>query len=164
MKLKVEGIWCPMATPLKKKGEVDLEVARNFVDFLIDGGVDGLFPLGTSGEFALLSDDERTEIQKAVIDQANGRVPVAVGVSDPCLEKVIQFSKKAKDFGADAVVATPPYYYTLSDESLYAFYRKLSEGIDLPLIAYNIPGFTHNFNTPAIVKRLADEQLIVGMK
>ena len=153
-----------MATPLTKDGKIDARRLREFVDYLIDGGVDGLFPLGTTGEFALLSDDERREVAAVVIDQANGRVPVAVGVSDPCIERVLGFSEHAKDTGADAVVATPPYYYTLTEEAIYQFYAKLAGEISSPLILFNIPEWTHNFVPPNIVKRLTDEGCIVGMK
>ncbi|MDG6904586.1 MAG: dihydrodipicolinate synthase family protein [Nitrososphaerota archaeon] len=164
LKIKLEGIWCPMATPLKKDGETDIARARELVDFLITNGVDGLFPLGTSGEFALLSDKERKAMAESVVDQTNGRVPVAVGVSDPCFEKVLGFSKEAKDIGADAIVATPPYYYTITDEAMYLFYKKLSEESELPVVVYNIPEWTHNFVSPDVVKRLADEKLVIGMK
>lgn len=164
MKLKLEGIWCPMATPLNKDGRIDTSKTRELVDFLITGGVDGLFPLGTTGEFALLSSNERKQVTETVVDQANGRVPVAIGVSDPCFENVLQFSKVAKDAGADTVVATPPYYYTVTDEAMYQFYKNLSRASELPLIAYNIPEWTHNFISVNVVKRLAEENLIVGMK
>jgi 4-hydroxy-tetrahydrodipicolinate synthase len=164
MKLRMEGIWCPMATPLKKDGSVDSKTLGEYVDYLIDGGVEGLFPLGTTGEFALLSDKERSEVAQVVVDQTNGRVPVAIGVSDPCTERVLSFSKNAKDIGADAVVATPPYYYTVTEEAMYRFYKRVGSKIDLPLILYNIPAWTQNYVPPEIVKKLADEGLIVGMK
>ena len=138
-----------MATPLKKDGNIDMAQTKALVDFLLDGGVDGLFPLGTSGEFALLSDVERKTAAETVVDQANGRVPVAIGVSDPCFDKVLRYSMDAKNAGADAIVATPPYYYTVTDEAIYQFYKKLSHESELPLLTYNIPEWTHNFNPPA---------------
>ncbi len=164
MNLKLEGIWSPMATPLKKDGSLDSPTTRVLVDFLIEGGIDGLLPLGTSGEFALLSDSERKEITNVVVDQTNGRVPVVVGVSDPSIEKAIQHSRNAKDAGADAIIALPPYYFTTTNEGMYQFYKKLSEDTEMPLMIYNIPEWTHCFVTPDIVKRLVDEELVVGMK
>jgi 4-hydroxy-tetrahydrodipicolinate synthase len=164
MKHKFEGIWCPMATSLKKDGSIDREQTRVLVDYLIDAGIDGLFPLGTTGEFALLSNDERGEVAEIVVDQTNGRVPVAIGVSDPSLDKIIRYSKQAEDLGADAIVSTPPYYYTITNEGIYQFYKKLSRSSDLPLFIYNIPEWTHYFIPPDIVKRLADENLVAGMK
>jgi len=153
-----------MATPLKKDGSLDSATTRILVDFLIDGGIDGLLPLGTSGEFALLSDSERREITNVVVDQANGRVPVVVGVSDPSIEKILQYSRYAKDAGADAIIAVPPYYFTTTNEGLYQFYKKLSEDTGMPLMIYNIPEWTHCLVPSDIVKRLADEKLVVGMK
>jgi 4-hydroxy-tetrahydrodipicolinate synthase len=153
-----------MPTPLKADGNVDRLAIRALVDFLIEGGVDGLLPLGTAGEFALLSDEERRDVLEGVVDQVNGRVPVLVGVSDPSLDNVIHFSKDAKDAGADGVIATPLYYYRTTDEGLYEYFKILSEGIDLPLLIYNIPEWTHVFVPVDIVKRLADEKLVVGMK
>jgi 4-hydroxy-tetrahydrodipicolinate synthase len=153
-----------MATPLKKDGSFDSATTKRYVDYLIDDGIDGLFPLGTTGEFALLSDGERRKVAEAVVDHANSRVPVAIGVSDPCIENVVNNSRVAKDIGADAVVATPPYFYTVTDEAIYEFYKTISKKVDLPLLAYNIPEWSYNYIPPSIVKRLADEKLIAGLK
>src|SRR5487761_1517798 len=112
MTLKLEGIWCPMATPLKRGGGVSTDGVKVLVDFLIEGGIDGLLPLGTSGEFALLTEEEKRVLLNHVVDQTNGRVPVVAGISDPSTENVLRFSKDAKDAGVDGVIATPPYYYS----------------------------------------------------
>jgi len=104
---KLEGIIAPMATPLTRDEKIDDKTTRTLVDFLIDGGIDGLFPLGTSGEFALFDREERKTVIETVVDHTNGRVPVLAGVSDPGLENVLAFAKDAKDAGADAIVATP---------------------------------------------------------
>jgi 4-hydroxy-tetrahydrodipicolinate synthase len=164
MKLKLEGIWTPIPTPLTKHGKVDPEATRRLVDFHIEAGIDGLLPLGTSGEFALLSREEREVLVSRVVDQANSRVPVVAGVSDPSIENVLQLSSDAKKAGADAVIATPPYYFTTTDEGHYHHFKTISEAIDLPLLIYNIPEWTHSFVTPETVQRLANEKLVVGMK
>jgi 4-hydroxy-tetrahydrodipicolinate synthase len=153
-----------MPTPLAKDGSVDRGCIRTLVDFLIEGGIDGLFPLGTSGEFALLSREERRAVVVAVVDQANGRVPVFAGVSDPSTENVVRFSADAKDAGADGVIATPPYYYTTTKEALYNHFKLVAEEVDLPLMIYNIPEWTHVFVPPEVVRPLAEEKHIVGMK
>src|SRR2546422_10683508 len=80
MKLKLEGIWTPIPTPLTKHGRVDTDATRRLVDFHIEAGIDGLLPLGTSGEFALLSREEREVLVNTVVDQADSRVPVVAGV------------------------------------------------------------------------------------
>src|SRR3989441_2324569 len=164
MKLKLEGIWTPIPTPLTKHGKVDTDVTRRLVDFHIEAGIDGLLPLGTSGEFALLSREERGIMVKTVADQADSRVPVVAGVSDPSMERVLQFSSDAKKAGADAVIATPPYYFSTTDEGHYHHFKTISENIDLPLLIYNIPEWTHSFVTPDTVQLLAEEKLVVGMK
>jgi 4-hydroxy-tetrahydrodipicolinate synthase len=164
MKLKFEGIWTPIPTPLTKHGRVDTDATRRLVDFHIEAGIDGLLPLGTSGEFALLSREEREVLVNTVVDQADSRVPVVAGVSDPSIENVVQLSSDAKKAGADAVIATPPYYFTTTDEGHYHHFKTISEAVDLPLLIYNIPEWTHSFVTPETVQSLADEKLVVGMK
>jgi 4-hydroxy-tetrahydrodipicolinate synthase len=153
-----------MPTPLAKDGSIDRAGIRTLVDFLVEGGIDGLFPLGTSGEFALLTREERRAVVGAVVDRANGRVPVFAGVSDPCTENIMRFSADAKDAGADGVIATPPYYYTTTNEALYEHFRLIAEEVDLPLMLYNIPEWTHVFVPPEVVGPLAEGGHIVGMK
>src|SRR3989475_3952654 len=164
MKLKLEGIWTPIPTPLTKQGKVDSNATRRVVDFHIEAGIDGLLPLGTSGEFALLSREERGALVRTVADQVEHRVPVVAGVSDPSIENVVRLSSDAKKAGADGVIATPPYYFTTTHEGHYHHFKTISETVDLPLLIYNIPEWTHSFVTPETVQRLADEKLVVGMK
>ncbi|MDG6910501.1 MAG: dihydrodipicolinate synthase family protein, partial [Nitrososphaerota archaeon] len=95
---------------------------------------------------------------------ANSRVPVLAGISDPSPKNAIAFAKDAADAGADGVVATPPYYYKVNEEGLYRHFKTLSESIALPLVLYNIPEWTHNFVPLPVVRRLAEEEAIVGMK
>ena len=164
MKLKLEGIWTPIPTPLTTQGKIDQEATKKLVDFHIESGIDGILPLGTSGEFALLTREERKLLVETVVDEVSGRVPVVAGVSDPSLENVLQLSADVKEAGADAVIATPPYYFTTTDQGHYHHFKTISESIDLPLMIYNIPEWTHSFVTPETVQRLADENLVVGMK
>jgi len=161
---KLEGIIAPMATALTHDEKIDEKTTRTLVDFLIDGGIDGLFPLGTSGEFALFDREERKKVVETVVDQANGRVPVLAGVSDPSLENVLAFAKDAEDAGADVIVATPPYYYSTGEDGLFNHFETISRKSGLPLVMYNIPEWTHLFVPPSVVQRLAERQLIVGMK
>lgn len=164
MTLSLQGIWSPMPTPFKKGGEVDEERLGELTDYLIENGVDGLFPLGTSGEFSLLDRDERRRVVKAVVDRAGSRVPVLAGVSDPSPRNAITFAKDAADAGADGVVATPPYYYRVGDDGLYSHFRIIHDSISLPLVLYNIPEWAHNFVPVQVVSRLAEEGVVVGMK
>src|SRR3989441_10299536 len=119
MKPKLEGIWTPIPTPLTKQGRVDTDATSRLVAFHVEAGIDGPLPLGTSGESALLQREERKTLLDTVVDQADNRVPVVAGVSDPSIENVVQFSSDAKEAGADGVIATPPYYFTTTDEGHY---------------------------------------------
>ncbi len=164
MKKKLEGIVAPMASALTTEERIDEKRTRALVDFLIEGGIDGLFPLGTSGEFALLDREERRTVIRVVVDQTNGRVPVLAGVSDPSLENVLAFAKDAEDAGADAIVATPPYYFTTGDDGVFDYFEAIAGKSGLPLVVYNIPEWTHLFVPPDVIQRLAEKRLIVGMK
>src|SRR6266581_3358186 len=126
-----------MASALTAEETIDEKRTRALVDFLIEGGIDGLFPLGTSGEFALLDREERRTVIRVVVDQTNGRVPVLAGVSDPSLENVLAFAKDAEDAGADAIVATPPYYFTTGDDGLFNHFETIARKSELPLVVYN---------------------------
>jgi 4-hydroxy-tetrahydrodipicolinate synthase len=161
---RLEGIVAPMATALTRDESIDVKKTRDLVDFLIEGGIDALFPLGTSGEFALLDREERKNVVETVVDQTNGRVPVLAGVSDPSLENVLAFAKDAEDTGADAIVATPPYYYSTNEDGLFSHFETIARKSRLPLVMYNIPEWTHLFVPPSVVKDLAEKQLIIGMK
>lgn len=161
---KLEGIVAPMATPLTRDDRIDTKATRALVNFLIDGGIDGLFSLGTSGEFAMFDRVERKTMVETVVDEANGRVPVLAGVSDPSLENVLAFAKDAEDAGADAIVATSPYYFTTSEDGLFGHFETVARKGGLPLILYNIPEWTHLFVPPSVVQRLVEKKLIVGMK
>ncbi|MBX8638179.1 MAG: dihydrodipicolinate synthase family protein [Thermoplasmata archaeon] len=164
MKLKIEGIWSPMPTPLDRQGNIDKKKIRVLVNHLIGGGVDGLFPLGTTGEFAMLDRAERRLVLQEVVDATNGRVPVLAGVSDPSMENIVEFGTDALDIGVNGIVATPPYYYSLGSEGIYNHYKMIHDSVDLPLLVYNIPEWTHNPVSADAVRRLAEDNLIVGMK
>lgn len=153
-----------MPTPLRPDGEIDAPGVRRLVDHLVEGGIDGLFPLGTSGEFALLTRRERRRMIELVVDATNGRVPVFAGISDPSTENMVDFSADARDCGADGVVATPPYYYSTTEDGLYRHFELLSEKVEIPLMVYNIPEYTHSYVPPRVIGALAKERMIVGMK
>src|SRR2546425_1516697 len=113
MKLKLEGIWTPIPTPLTKHGKVDPDATRRLVDFHIGAGIDGLLPLGTSGEFALLSREDREVMVKTVVDRADGRVPVVAGVSGPALARVSWKCVGGQKGAGVALLCTPPSYFLM---------------------------------------------------
>jgi 4-hydroxy-tetrahydrodipicolinate synthase len=158
------GVWSPMPTPLDRSGEIDEETTRRLVDRLLEGGVDGLFPMGTTGEFALFTREERKRMVRIVVEQAGGRAPVLAGISDPAPENVLLYAKDAEEAGADALIATPPYYYSVTDDGILEHYESIHAKTKSPLFVYDIPEWTHNFVTPAVVEKLVDKGVIQGMK
>jgi 4-hydroxy-tetrahydrodipicolinate synthase len=164
MTLKLEGIWTPMVTPLKANREIDLRATRILANKLVENGVDGLFPLGTTGEFALLTPKERNEVVRAVVEEARGRVQVIAGISDPSTGNILRFASDAKEAGVDGVITTTPFYYSSTQEGMHDHFKLLASKIDLPLVLYNIPEWTHTFATPHLVGELAREGLIAGLK
>lgn len=159
-----KGLIVPLLTPLNADGGLDIDMLKSHVDFLIEGGVHGLFPLGTAGEFALLSRDERLRVIKVVVERAAGKVPVYAGVADPGTDNVIDYAKAARDFGADAVVATSPYYYKTNEEGLLNHFRSIAEEAEIYLIIYNIPSWTYQSIPLSVAEKLAENELIIGMK
>ncbi len=164
MKTPLEGIWAPTPTAIDPQGLIDPKALRSMVDFLIEGGIDGLFPLGTTGEFALFTREDRRKVLETVVDQANDRVPVFAGVSDPSLENVRALAKDALEVGADGIIATPPYYFTTGGDALFSYFETIASNSELPLMVYNIPEWTHSFVPHETIQRLAERRLIVGMK
>ena len=153
-----------MPTPMEGSGEVDEATTRKLVDRLLEGGVDGLFPMGTTGEFALFTREERKRVVQVVAEQAKGRAPVIAGISDPAPENVLEYAKDAEEAGADALIATPPYYYSVTEEGMLRHYESIHAKTSLPLFVYNIPEWTHNYVTPKTIERLVERGVISGMK
>ncbi len=164
MKLKPRGVIVPMLTPLLTSGKPDIGALNSHIDYLVEGGVYGLFPLGTAGEFALLSKEDRLKIIKATVDRVGGKLPVYAGVSDPSTDNAVDYAKAAKDFGAEAVVATAPYYFRTDEEGLYNHFTAIANEADIPLIVYNIPSWTYQPVPVSVAEKLAEQELIIGMK
>jgi 4-hydroxy-tetrahydrodipicolinate synthase len=164
----LKGVIVPLVTPFKRtqKQEVDPTALRKHTEFLIENGVDGLMPLGTTGEFALLNRDERREVVRRVVQTTNGKIPVIAGVSEPGTDAAIALAEDAKEEGADQIIATGPYFYKTNDEGLYLHYQAILDAVALPMMIYNIPTWV-GYNIPAgVVRRLVDRNpgRVVGVK
>lgn len=161
---KINGIIPPIVTLYGKDGEIDENAIREHVDFLIENGVHGIFSMGSTGEFAYLSDEERRRVLKTTVDQVNGRVPVVAGISSPSVKLAINWGKYVEDIGADFAIAILPAYFPVAKKDIYLFFETLSHGINLPLILYNFPIVTHFDIQAAIIQKLAENHLIIGIK
>ncbi|HXX73142.1 MAG TPA: dihydrodipicolinate synthase family protein, partial [Candidatus Acidoferrales bacterium] len=164
----LRGIIVPIVTPFKRtrSQELDLDALRRHTRFLLSSGVNGIMPLGTTGEFSLLSREERKAVVETVAETVSGKIPVIAGVSESGTQNTVALASDAADAGADLLIATGPYYYKTDDEGLYVHYQAILDAVDLPLMVYNIPSWVGYNIPPLTVRRLVRENLgrIVGVK
>ncbi len=140
---KVEGIIPAVVTPFDEDGKIDYKSLEKHVEFLMNSGVDALYPLGTTGEFPLLSLDERKKVAEIVINVVSGRIPVIIQVGDDNPFVTYDLIAHAMSHGADGVAVVTPYYYNLSGEELFNYYKDITEKFsDIPIYLYNIPQVT----------------------
>ena len=166
MNFQIKGVIIPLLTPFSAEGALDLDAVRPLVDFLIQRGVHGLFPGGTTGEGVLLSGAERKQLCEAVVQAANGRVPVIAHAGALTTTEALELTVHARGAGAQAAALLPPFYYHYSDDALFAYFSTVAQAApDFPIFLYNFPAVTGNAISPALVARLADAcPNIVGMK
>ena len=152
--MEIKGIITTMVTPFDENQKINETAARQLVDKLISQGVHGLFILGTNGEFHVLSDDEKVEFAKIVIDQAAHRVPVYVGAGACGTQETIKLAQRMEAVGADALSVISPYFIAPTQQELADHYRKVAEAVNIPIIMYNIPKNTGINIEPETVKSL----------
>jgi 4-hydroxy-tetrahydrodipicolinate synthase len=160
MDLATPAIIPALLTPFRTDGTVDSDALREHVDWLIGHRVDGIMPCGTTGETALLSDDEVIEVVEAVVAAAGGRVPVIAHVGRPGTQPTIELGRRALDAGAAAVSAVVPYYHPLERDLVLDHYRGLMFALDPErVLAYCIPSHSNNVLDPGGLATLAHEGL-----
>lgn len=162
--LELHGVVPPMLTGFDAAGEVDLDRTAAHARYVVDGGVHGVFPLGTNGEFALLSGSERDAVVAAVVEEVAGEVPVIAGVGTPGTARTVERARAAEAAGADGVVAVTPYYYPMDQAALLRHYERLDESIGLPIYIYQIPSRTGVTLSHATLADLAELDGVVGLK
>ncbi|MBE6981634.1 MAG: 4-hydroxy-tetrahydrodipicolinate synthase [Ruminococcaceae bacterium] len=152
-----------MVTPMTPHG-VDYDTFAKFIDFQLEAGIDALVAVGTTGESATLSPQERKEVIRFTVERVNGRVPVIAGTGTNNTEHVIEFTKSACDDGADALLIVTPYYNKATQGGLIAHYTAIADAADKPIIMYNVPSRTGCNLQPATVAALAEHPMIAGLK
>lgn len=162
--MPLRGMITPLATPLKGGAALDRAGLEKLIERVIAGGVQGIFVLGTTGEGPSLPFDLRAEVIAQACSVASGRVAVLAAISDTVYSDSVRLARLAEEAGADAVVATPPYYFRYSQEELLAYIARLSGEIALPLWLYNIPSLTKVAFEPETVRRAAELPRVAGLK
>jgi 4-hydroxy-tetrahydrodipicolinate synthase len=165
MTKKLSGILAAVSTPFAADGAVDEARLRGHVDFLIDNGLHGLVPGGSTGEFAALTVDERKRVNEVVIEQAAGRVPVAPQTGSTSTAEAVDLSKHAAAAGADAVLVVQPYYEAPTRREVIEYFATVGEAAGIPVIAYNLPGVTGmNLDRPFYRELLARTDTVEYVK
>lgn len=163
--VELKGIIPPILTPMNPDESVNLEVLRQQIERMIEGGVHGLFVFGTNGEGYILNEKEKIEVLEAAIDQVKGRVPVYAGSGCISTADTVCMSRKAQELGADVLSIITPSFAVASQKELYNHYVEVAKHVDIPIVLYNIPARTGNKLLPETVAKLArDVDVIMGAK
>ncbi|SFC08338.1 4-hydroxy-tetrahydrodipicolinate synthase [Bacillus sp. OV322] len=153
-----------MVTPFDKNGNIDFNKTTKLVNYLIENGTDSLVICGTTGESPTLSSEEKIALLRHVAEIADKRVPVIMGTGSNNTYASIEFTKKAEQNGADAVMLVAPYYNRTNQEGLYQHFKAIADSTLLPVMIYNIPGRASVNIAPETVIRLAEINNIVAVK
>ncbi|MFW6293978.1 MAG: 4-hydroxy-tetrahydrodipicolinate synthase [Spirochaetota bacterium] len=158
------GVYTAMVTPFQPDGSIDEGALRALVDAQIDGGVQGLVPMGTTGESPTVTHEENIRVIEVVADQAAGRTSIIAGTGSNSTAEAVRMTQLAKDVGATATLQVTPYYNKPTQEGLYRHFMTIAEATDLPMVVYNIPGRTARNVENETMLRLATHPNIVAVK
>jgi 4-hydroxy-tetrahydrodipicolinate synthase len=150
------GVFPAMITPMNEREEVDLPRLEALVEYLLDAGVHGLIPLGSTGEFYALTPQERRDVLATVVRAAAGRVPVVAGVNAGATREVVQYAREAEALGAAGLLVAPPYYSLPRPDELLEHIRSVDRAVGIPIMLYNYPGRTGVDMRPEMLERLAE--------
>jgi 4-hydroxy-tetrahydrodipicolinate synthase len=165
MSIHLKGVIPPMLTPLDTEERIERSSVSRLVEHLIQGGVHGIFVLGTGGEGTALRASERRTMVEETVKAVAGRVPILVGCSAVSTQLVLEQIEQVADLAVAAAVVTPPYYYGTNDQTALAYhFRRIAEDSSLPIVIYNIPQTTHSMLAPETMAALAEMPNIIAVK
>lgn len=161
--LDLHGSLPALMTPFKN-GEIDWPAYENIIEWQIEQGSTGVVPCGTTGESPTLSHEEHMALVKKCVEVVNKRVPVLAGTGSNSTREAVDFTRHAKECGADAALVVAPYYNKPGPEALYAHYKKLNDACAFPIVVYNVPGRTVIDITTETLARIAGLPHVIGVK
>ncbi|HIH45448.1 MAG TPA: 4-hydroxy-tetrahydrodipicolinate synthase, partial [Candidatus Methanoperedenaceae archaeon] len=157
-----DGVLPALVTPFTPKNELDIEGLKGNIEFLVDGGVSGIVPCGTTGESATLSMKEHRKVIEVSVECS--KVPVIAGTGSNNTVEAIELTKYAVDAGCAAALMITPYYNKPTDRGLIQHFTAVAEAVDIPIIVYNVPGRTSLNMKPEVAAQLAKVDNIIGIK
>ncbi len=158
----IEGVLPALITPFTKNNRVDKDGIRRNIEFLVDGGVSGVVPCGTTGEAATLSIKEHEKVIEYAVEFSS--VPVVAGTGSNNTTEALELTKFARDAGADAALLITPYYNKPNDSGMLKHFMTVADTVDIPIIIYNVPSRTGINLKPELTAKLAKVSNIVGIK
>lgn len=160
----VKGVIPPIITPVDAEENVDSKGLKRVIDHVIDGGVHGVFVLGSNGEFYAFDFENQKRAVEITVEHANGRVPVYAGASAVTTKECIKLAQMAESAGADALSVLTPMFIQPNETELYNHYQAIAKATKLPILLYNNPGKTTNNISLSLLQKLAQIENIVGIK
>ena len=161
---KISGIYTPNIVPFKDDHSINEGELRRLTAWLIEKGVHGLYPNGSTGEFIRLSFADRLRVVKIMAEENEGRLPILAGAAEPNSDQVLQACQFYADLGCRAVSLTGPYYYKVSQESIEKYFRDLAAKSPIDILLYNIPQFSNEISLPVVQRLALDCPRIIGIK
>lgn len=162
--LKLHGIIPPVVTPLTHDYKVDKPSLRRVIRHLLDGGVHGLFLLGSTSEVIFLNAQQRADVMEVAVAEAGGRVPLVAGVIDPTTDRTIEYARQAKELGVDGLVVTAQFYTRTSQAETVDHFSYIKDAVDLPIIAYDIPVCVQLKLARETIRELYERKIICAVK
>jgi 4-hydroxy-tetrahydrodipicolinate synthase len=160
----LHGVFPYLVSPIDEAGRVKAAVLARLVDDLIAAGVHGLTPLGSTGEFAYLSNEQRTEIVRTTVEAAAGRVPVVAGVASTATADAVEQARRYQKLGADGILAILESYFPLADAQVEVYFHAIADAVDLPVVLYTNPQFQRSDLSLDVIARLAEHPRIRYIK
>ena len=160
---ELKGAMTALITPMKENGDLDLDGFKKLVNFQLEQGIDGIVPLGTTGETPTLDDSEEEKLIRIAVDEVKGKVPVIIGTGSNSTKHMLFYTKQAKDMGADIAMVVTPYYNKPNDDGLLHHFEAAA-GVGIPILVYNIASRTgRNIPTP-LMEKIAAIPGVMGIK
>lgn len=158
------GSGVALVTPFNEKNEIDFEKLRELLEYHIESGTDAIIAVGTTGESATMSDEEKLAVIKFSVDVVKGRIPVIAGTGSNNTKHSVELSMEAEKLGADGLLVVTPYYNKGNESGIYNHFKLIAESVDIPIILYNVPGRTGVNISLNVLKDLAQIKNIVAIK
>jgi 4-hydroxy-tetrahydrodipicolinate synthase len=160
----LHGVFPYLVSPVDGTGRVKADILGRLVDDLVVAGVHGLTPLGSTGEFAYLGNAQRSDVVRATIEAASGRVPVVAGVAATATADAVAQARSYQDLGADGVLAILESYFPLAEPQVEAYFRAIADAVDVPVVIYTNPQFQRTDLTLDVIERLSEHPRIRYIK